>query len=159
MVVKLRAKPKRTLPSDTMSPFNFHAIQTLEILPEDKPNIDVQNGRLVLTASRGDDQIMITAPLNSVIPVATTTKVKTTRRARRQTSFNKTGDRRVGENHKLAKLTEEDVRSIRQLTSNPEYMKQFSSLYAVSKEIAKGLNVHFTTVMKIIEGRSWKHVQ
>ena len=159
MVVKLRAKPKRTLPLVTMSSFNFHAIQTLEILPEDKPNIDVQNGRLVLTASRGDDQIMITAPLNSVVPVAAKTTVKTSRPARRQKTITSKSDLRVGENHKLAKLTEKDVRKIRQLTSNPEYMKQFTSIYAVSKEIAKGLNVHFTTVMKIIEGRSWKHVQ
>jgi hypothetical protein len=159
MVVKLRAKPKRTLTCITMSSFNFHAIQTLEILPEDKPNIDVQNGRLVLTASRGADQIMITAPLNSVVPVAAKTTVKGPRRARRRRTFNPVGDRRVGENHKMAKLTEEDVRSIRQLTSNPEYMKGFSSIYGVSKEIAKDLGVHFTTVMKIIEGRSWKHVQ
>ena len=142
-----------------MSSFNFHAIQTLEILPEDKPNIDVQNGRLVLTASRGDDQIMITAPLNSVVPVAAKTTVKSPRPARRQKVITSKSDLRVGENHKLSKLTEKDVRKIRQLTSNPEYMKQFSSVYAVSKEIAKGLNVHFTTVMKIIEGRSWKHVQ
>jgi hypothetical protein len=142
-----------------MSTFNFHAIQTLEILPEDKPNIDVQHGRLVLTASRGDDQIMITAPLNSVIPGADKTVVKSPRRYRRRAKFNPVADRRFGENHKLAKLTEDDVRNIRQLTADPEYMKQFASNYAVSKEIAKGLNVHFTTVLKIIEGRSWKHVQ
>lgn len=140
-----------------MSPFSFHAVQTLEIGPDDCPQIDVQNGRLVLTASRGSDQIMITAPINSVIQPTATTTVKKPRRARRRINSNQ--NFRTGENHALAKLTEADVRKIRALAADPSYASQFTSLYTMSKEIAKGLNVHFTTVMKIIEGRSWRHVK
>ena len=140
-----------------MSPFNFHAIQTLEIGPEDSPRVDVQNGRLVLTASRDGDQIMITAPIDSVMPVATKTTVKTPRRIGR--SINPKLNRRTGENHSLAKLTEADVRKIRSLATDPAYAKQFTSSYTMAKELSKGLNVHFTTVLKIIEGRSWRHVK
>ena len=141
-----------------MSPFSFHAVQTLEIGPDDCPQIDVQNGRLVLTASRGGDQIMITAPINSVIQTTSATTVKSTRRARRR-RINPDQNYRTGENHVLAKLTEADVRKIRALAADPSYASQFTSIYTMSKEMAKGLNVHFTTVMKIIEGRSWRHVK
>lgn len=140
-----------------MSPFNFHAIQTLEIGPADSPRVDVQNGRLVLTASRDGDQIMITAPIDSVMPISTKTIVKAPRKPGRR--INPKHNRRVGENHCLAKLTEADVRKIRTLAADPTYASNFSGLYSMSKELAKDLSVHHTTVLKIIEGRSWRHVQ
>jgi hypothetical protein len=142
-----------------MSPFNFHAIQTLEIGPDDHPTIDVQNGRLVLTASRGADQIMITAPLNSVIPTVASTTVKTPRKTKRRASFVSRANIPFGENHRLAKLKEADIRQIRSLTADSSYMASFSSKHAALKAMASMFNVHFTTVLKIIEGKSWKHVQ
>ena len=145
--------------SCTMSPFNFHAIQTLEIGPDDQPKIDVQNGRLVLTALRGADQIMITAPLNSVITTPVNTTVKASRPAKRRPSFVPKNNVPFGEDHRLAKLKEEDVRKIRSLASDPSYMASFGSKHAALKGMASMLNVHFTTVLKVIEGKSWKHVQ
>jgi hypothetical protein len=142
-----------------MSPFNFHAIQTLEIGPDDQPKIDVQNGRLVLTASRGADQIMITAPLNSVIPTAASTTVKIPHSVKRRASFASRTNIPFGENHKRSKLKEADIRQIRSLAADPSYMASFSSKHSALKGMANMFNVHFTTVMKIIEGKSWKHVQ
>jgi hypothetical protein len=61
-----------------MSPFVFQAVQTLDIGASDNPNIDVQGGKLILTATRNGDQIRITAPLNSVIPTVEATPIATT---------------------------------------------------------------------------------
>jgi len=141
-----------------MSPFNFHAIQTLALEPSDNPNIDVQNGRLVLTASRGEDQIMITAPLNSVVPAPVQTTVKAPRRARRRNYSKNHTNHPKGENHSLAKLTDENVREIRSLAADASYMASFASKYAAIKEIADAYKVHFTTVAKILEGKTWKHL-
>lgn len=141
-----------------MSPFNFHAIQTLELDTSDNPNIDVQNGRLILTASRGEDQIMITAPLNSVVPVAVQATVKTPRRAKRRNHARNHSNHPKGENHSLAKLTEASVREMRALAADESYMASFPSKYAAIKELADVFKVHFTTVSKILDGKTWKHI-
>jgi hypothetical protein len=141
-----------------MSPFNFHAIQTLELDTSDNPNIDVQNGRLILTASRGEDQIMITAPLNSVVPVAVQTTVKAPRRAKKRNHARNHSNHPKGENHSLAKLTEASVREMRALAADESYMASFPSKYAAIKELADVFKVHFTTVSKILDGKTWKHI-
>ncbi len=141
-----------------MSPFNFHAIQTLALEPSDNPNIDVQNGRLVLTASRGEDQIMITAPLNSVVPASVQTTVKAPRRAKRRNHARNHTNHPKGENHSLAKLTDANVREIRALAADQAYMSSFASKYAAVREISDAYKVHFTTVAKILDGKTWKHL-
>jgi hypothetical protein len=141
-----------------MSPFNFHAIQTLELNTSDNPNIDVQNGRLILTASRGEDQIMITAPLNSVVPTAVQTTVKQPKSIRRRKASSFNVNRPMGENHSLAKLTEVQVREMRALAADKSYMSSFATKYAAIKELADAFKVHFTTVAKILDGKSWKHI-
>jgi hypothetical protein len=141
-----------------MSPFNFHAIQTLELDTSDNPNIDVQNGRLILTASRGADQIMITAPLNSVVPAAVQTTVKMPRHARRRNHSRSHTNHIKGEDHSLAKLTETNVRKMRTLAADDSYMSSFPSKNAAIKELAAVFNVHTTTVSKILDGKTWKHI-
>ncbi len=141
-----------------MSPFNFHAIQTLELDTSDNPNIDVQNGRLILTASRGEDQIMITAPLNSVVPTAVQTTVKTPRRAKKRNYARNHTNHVKGENHSLAKLTEASVREMRALAADESYMSSFPSKYAATQELGEIFKVHFSTVSKILDGKTWKHI-
>jgi hypothetical protein len=144
-----------------MSPFNFQAIQTLDIVKEDNPHIDVRDGQLILTAERGDARIMITAPLNSVLPKVASTNVR--RPARRSKGALKTrslaaNDPRVGEGNVLAKLTESDVREIRALAADKDYQKEFKSPSAMYMAIGKAYKVHFTTVYNIVHRQSWKHV-
>jgi hypothetical protein len=143
-------------------PFSFQAVQTLKITAEDRPSIDVQEGQLVLKATRGDDQIMITAPIGSVLPSVKSASVKTARRARRRVNrTSSTGSRmryNSGENNKLAKLNEDTVREIRSKASDLGYLKQFSSEYACMKQLAADYGIHITTVYGIVRRNSWKHV-
>jgi hypothetical protein len=141
-----------------MSSFNFHAIQTLELDTSDNPNIDVQNGRLILTASRGKDQIMITAPLNSVVPTAVHTTVKPPKSIRKRKAIAFSEKHRRGENHSLAKLTEAQVREMRALAADNSYMSSFTSKYAALKELADMFKIHITTVSNILGGKTWRHI-
>lgn len=142
----------------TMSPFSFQAVQTLNIEANDKPHIDVQNGKLVLTATRGNDQIRIVAPLNSVIPQIAATTVKKPKPKRRFKPFRSSENIRVGENSPLSKLKESDVREIRSLISDASYARTYSSRHAMMQELANVYNVHYTTVYSIAEGKTWRHV-
>jgi hypothetical protein len=147
-----------------MSPFNFQAIQTLAIAKEDNPHVDVRDGQLILTAERNNERIMITAPLASVMPTAVKTTVKAPARPRRNKSKRKgeelpVTDPRVGENNRLAKLTESDVREIRALAIDEDYQKEFGSMHEMFHAIGKVYGVHFTTAYNIVNRRSWKHVE
>jgi len=142
-----------------MSPFNFHAIQTLEISSDDHPKIDVQHGRLVLTATRGSDQIMITAPLNSVIPAIAKTTVKIPQKATSRKPRATHTNVKCGEDHRLSKLTEADVRRIRELATDASYLSKFNSKYALIKEMGILFKVHYSTIVNILTGKTWKHVQ
>ncbi|NBR23507.1 MAG: hypothetical protein EBU08_06995 [Micrococcales bacterium] len=145
-----------------MSPFNFQAIQTLDITKEDNPHIDVRDGQLVLTAERGNDRIMIIAPLNSVLPkVDSTTVRRPARRRRRSPIKNQTlpsTDPRVGEGNALSKLTETEVCEIRALAEDPDYRKEFKSPSAMYMAIGQVYKVHFTTIYNVVHRQSWKHV-
>jgi hypothetical protein len=143
-----------------MSPFQFQAVQTLDIASEDQPNIDVQNGKLILTAMRGGDQIRITAPLNSVIPTITTkaTVVKPAARSARKNRSNYTRNVSRGEDSGQAKLTEAQVREIKSLVKDVTYRKTYPSDHAMLVDIGKTYNVHYTTIYSIYRGVTWKHV-
>lgn len=127
-------------------PFNFQAVQTLKITAEDSPNIDVHDGHLVLTATRNNDQIMITAPINSVLPSVKATEVKVNkgRKARRF--------------RPLAKLNAERVRELRSKAANVEFLNQFNSTNAAYCQLAKEYDIHLTTVYGIVNRTSWKNV-
>jgi hypothetical protein len=55
----------------------------------------------------------------------------------------------VGESHKAAKLTDENVRCIKQLILQGE----------LSSVIARRYNVHDGTISQIKKGRRWKHIE
>lgn len=161
MVVKQSGQAPLHTPFQAMSPFNFQAIQTLAIVKEDNPHVDVRDGQLILTAERNNERIMITAPLASVMPTAVKSTVKAPARSPRNAQKGKSlpaSDRRVGEKNPLAKLTEEDVREIRALATDSDYQKEFSSMHEMFHAIGKVYGVHFTTAYNIVNRRSWKHV-
>jgi hypothetical protein len=143
-----------------MSPFVFQAVQTLNIEATDNPNIDVQDGKLILTAIRNGDRIRITAPLNSVIPTVQATTVRT---ARRQRKYGATAQeiRKMprGEESRLSKLKEADVREMRALAKDSSYRNSYSSEYAMMRDLAATYKVHLTTVYSVIRGATWKHVE
>lgn len=129
--------------------FNFQAIQTLRITADDHPNIDVKDGNLVLTATRGEDQIMITAPINSVIPTAKAASVK-----RPQTVARLNGRKA----RPLAKLNADLVREIRAKAADRDFMNQFNSINAAYTKLAKDYGVHLTTIYGVIQRYSWKNI-
>ena len=143
-----------------MSPFNFQSIQSLEISKDDHPEIDVRDGRLVLTAQRGTERIMITAPIAGMVPVVAKRSVKVAGKKNTPKAAKlSTADKRVGENHALAKLTEADVREIKNILKDPKLSKSFKNRTAFHQELAKAYKVHFTTIGNIARGFSWKHVE
>lgn len=156
------------LPTNTMSLFDFKSIYSLEIDAADKPSIDVHDGHLILTAERGEDRIMITAPLSSVLPTAapmvTTVrsgKTKRMRRARVNVNKGKQLDpshRAVGENSPAAKLNESSVREIRALAEDKDFVKTFSSKQGMLYDLANAYGIHWTTVWSILNYKTWKHV-
>ena len=178
MVVKHRKPPQAHmrptsthtwgLPTHAMSLFDFKSIYSLEIDAADKPSIDVHDGHLILTAERGEDRIMITAPLSSVLPTATSMvttvrsgKTKRMRHTRVNVNKGKQLDpshRAVGENSPAAKLTESSVREIRALAEDKDFVKTFSSKQGMLYDLANAYGIHWTTVWNILNYRSWKHV-
>lgn len=148
-----------------MSPFTFHAIQSLDITEADSPNIDVQDDLLILTATRGADRIRITAPLSSVVPTGTTKNTapaeapdRPMRRRTQYTSTVRTYGFKPGEKSPMAKLKEAEVREIRTLAADQSYINSFRSEHALMKDLAQAYKVHPTTVYQILRGTTWKHV-
>ena len=146
-----------------MSTFNFQSIQTLAIGKEDSPHIDVRDGQLILTAERNNERIMITAPLNSVLPVASARSVSNTvrrsSRKGRRPIYNPATDCRVGERNHNAKLTPELVAEIRAVAADESFRKDFKSVHEMCHAMGEVYKVHFTTVYNILNNRSWKHIQ
>jgi hypothetical protein len=56
---------------------------------------------------------------------------------------------RYGESHPCAKLTADDVRSIRHL---------FAAQQATKAELARKFGVHIQTIIPVLNGQTWKHV-
>jgi len=146
-----------------MAPFNFHSIQTLEISNADNPIIDIKDGRLTLTAIRGDERIMITAPIrNSNAQLAPAIAVKPVqRKAKRRSAYIQvlpTSDKRVGESNPLAKLSEASVREILALLADEKMRDNYQTVGAFYSEIGKAYGVGLHTISNIDRGISWKHV-
>ncbi len=153
----------------TMNSFSFEPVQVLNIKSEDNPKIDVQDGMIVISANRGDDRIIISAPLQSVLPSISVAQTKV-----RNTSINvhkpkrppaiKPGTRlpathgSVGERSPKSKLKETDIREIRSLAIDPKYTGTFPNRQKMVEDLAKVYRIHWTTVYGIINRKSWKHV-
>lgn len=153
-----------------MSPFNFEPVQILDIKPEDNPQIDVKDGLILIKASRGNDRIVISAPLQSVLPAPAQTTVRhTTSSAVKHRVYQRKpaiapgtilppSHGAVGENSVNAKLTETEVREMRALASDPSYASTFSSKQKMLYDLSKVYKIHWTTVRNILIGTSWKHI-
>ena len=150
-----------------MNSFQFQAVQHLSLTPEDQPTCKIENHLLTVTASRHGDQIVITVPLSQAnqdlrlpnaapqVYIQTPAKPRLKTKQRRRT-VNRSYSR--GENHCRAKLTEQDVREMRELFADQDYRQTFNSSYEVYLDLAKTYKIHYTTAYKIINGQSWKHI-
>lgn len=146
-----------------MNHFPFQSIQSLQITEEDKPTIDVTDGHLVLTATRGENKIMITAPLDKIIPRPMQTTVNsdpTTVRTYRRTKGRmlSTTCKNVGENNSNAKLNVAQVREIKLFLSDNNFINSYTSRTAVHRELAKCYEVNASCIYQIDNNLTWKHV-
>ena len=151
----------------TVNSFQFQAVQVLNLTAEDHPLCKIEGRQLTVTANRGVDQIVInialphssellrlpqqTQPMQIQSPARPRVHKRPARRA-----MNRTYSR--GEDHCRAKLTEQDVREMRELFADQDYRGTFKSAYEVYLDLAKTYKIHYTTAYKIINGYSWKHV-
>lgn len=139
----------------TMNAFNFQAIQSLELTSEDKPHLDVKDGHIVLTAERGEDRIIITAPLSGVLPKVAKTTVKTP--MRRPMLSQRT--RNQGTNNPISKLDDGKVREIRAMAADKTLAAKHGGKMSFYTEIGKFYGVNKYTIKNVVEGVSWKHVK
>jgi hypothetical protein len=150
-----------------MNSFQFQAVQVLSLSAEDHPTFRIEGHQLTITATRNGEQIIITAPIANSSEVLKLTQqpkaVKMPAPARPQ--LRKSTHRHAvnrdylrGEQHPKAKLTEKDIKGMRELFADPDYMNTFRSTYEAYLDLAKTYKIHYTTVYKIVNGQSWKHV-
>mgnify|MGYP006277745005 CR=1 FL=1 len=138
-----------------MAPFIFESIKSLALSRKDNPSIDIRNDEIVITAERNGERIVITAPLPGAAPVIAQTTVRSPRRRyARRNSVNVP----KGEMHRKAKLTEQNVREMRAMAADPSIMREYPNRHQFFCEIGKIYGVHFSTVSKIVNRRSWTHV-
>jgi hypothetical protein len=147
-------RPSHT-PLSTMTSFNFQSIQSLEISAQDNPTIDVQDGRLILTAERGQERIMITAPIQGIVPKVSKTTVKTPTKNRTYVSH-RYGNR--GSNNPIAKLNENAVREIRTLFNDKTFVNSYPNITAMHEDVAKDYNVSTAAIYQVYKNITWKHV-
>jgi len=148
-------RPAHT-PISTMTSFNFQSIQSLEISAQDNPTIDVRDGRLVLTAERGQERIMITAPLQGIMPKVSASTVKRVNRKGPSPLLGRSLHK--GSENGMAKLNDEYVREIRTLLSDKSFVKSYKNATEMYTEISKDYNVSPWAIKNVAEGVSWKHV-
>jgi hypothetical protein len=139
-----------------MNRIEFRPIQLLSFTEADQPNITLEQGVWTLVANRNGEQIMITAPDNrkslyKAQPVSHARQVK-------KKKTRKTDLISRGENHPKAKLTESDVRELRNLFNDPDYRREFDSDHQVLMDLSKVYGIHHTTVYKIVNNMSWRHL-
>jgi hypothetical protein len=139
-----------------MSPFNFQSIQSLELSSKDNPVIDVRNGHLVITAERGQERIMITTPLQGIVPKVSSTVVKTAGRKKPSPLLGR--NLHQGSENGMAKLNDDSVREIRTLLKDKNFVKSYKSVTAMYAEIAQSYKVSPWAIKNVAEGASWKHV-
>ena len=148
-------RPSHT-PLSTMTSFNFQSIQSLEISAQDKPTIDVRDGHLVLTAERGEERIVITAPLQGIMPKVSATTVKTPKRKGPSPLLGR--NLHKGAANGMAKLNDELVREIRTLLADKSFVKSYKNVTKMYTDVAKSYNVSPWAIKNVAENISWKHV-
>ena len=150
-----------------MNSFQFQAVQVLNLSAEDHPTFRIEGHQLTLTATRNGEQIIITAPISNSSEVLKLTQQPTAVKmpAPARPKFRRSTHRRTvnrdyprGEQHPKAKLTEQDIKDMREIFADPDYIKSFRSTYEAYIDLAKTYKIHYTTVYKIVNGQSWKHV-
>ena len=143
-----------------MSPFNFRSVQSLELSSEDNPTVTIKDNILVLTATRGTEQIQITTPIkfSTVIQNTVTTPVRRRNYSSRKGVPITGGEKRAGEKNKMAKLTDSAVREIRMILADEGMVKKYSTKSALYEDIAKAYGVHMYTIRNVAANVSWKHI-
>ena len=143
-----------------MSPFNFRSVQSLELSNDDNPTVTIKDNILVLTATRGAEQIQITTPIkfSTVIQNTVTAPVRSRDYSSRKGISIAGGEKRVGEKNKMAKLTDAAVREIRMILADEGMVKKYPSKHALYKDIAKAYGVHMYTIKNVANNISWKHI-
>jgi len=155
-ICKQSGHAHRTHCFQPMSPFNFQSIQSLELSSKDNPVIDVRNGHLVITAERGQERIMITTPLQGIVPKVSSTVVKTAGRKKPSPLLGR--NLHQGSENGMAKLNDDSVREIRTLLKDKNFVKSYKSVTAMYAEIAQSYKVSPWAIKNVAEGASWKHV-
>lgn len=141
----------------TVNSFQFQAVQVLNLTAEDHPLCKIEGRQMTITATRNSDQIVITVPLpNSSELLSLPNETRAVPQKKLHRPANRTYVR--GEAHCRAKLTEQDVREMRELFNDKDYRRTFRSTYEMYLDLAKTYKIHYTTAYKIITGQSWKHV-
>lgn len=147
-----------------MNSFQFQAVQVLNLTTEDHPLCKIEGRQLTITANRGADQIVINVALphsSELLNLPQEKQATWIQSAQHQIAKSSHPAKRTyvrGEAHSKAKLTEQDVREMRELFNDKGYRSTFKSSYEMYLDLAKTYKVHYTTAYKIINGQSWKHV-
>lgn len=139
-----------------MTSFSFQSIQSLEISAQDNPTIDVRDGRIFLTAERDQERIVISAPLQGIMPKVSATMVKTPRRKKPGPLLGRSLHK--GEENGMAKLNDDIVREIRTLVADKNFVKEYKNVTAMYAEIAESYKVSPWAIKNVAENISWKHV-
>lgn len=141
-----------------MSPFNFESVQCLDLQSDDTPQIDVKDGRLILTAQRGGERIIITSPLSGLVsPAVAKTAIKAPKRQAQLKMV--VGKRRnQGARNPIAKLSEESVREIRELAKDAFLSGKHSSKMKLYEELGSAYGVNKYTIKNVVERLSWTHI-
>lgn len=145
----------------TSNPFSIKQIQVLELTREHNPRVDVKNDRLVITACINDVETIITIPVDATLDNKAKKPVisNPSSQPKRQYSFSTSiGKSRQGIFNGMAKLTEDEVREIRQLLVDKSYANKFESRARLHADIASAYNVSASCIMLIDTKRTWKHV-
>ena len=139
-----------------MTSFSFQSIQSLEISAQDNPTIDVRDGRIFLTAERDQERIVISAPLQGIMPKVSAATVKTTGRKKPSPLMGRSLHK--GVDNGMAKLTDDKVRDIRTLLADKSFAEDYKNVSVMYADIAKSYNVSLWTIKNVAENISWKHV-
>ena len=145
----------------TTNPFSIKQLQVLELTQEHNPKVDVKNDKLIITACINDIETIITVPVDATLTNQTKKPVmsKPVSQPKRHYSFSASiGKSRQGVLNGMAKLTEDDVREIRQLLADESYANKFESRTRLHADIASAYNVSGSCIMLIDTKRTWKHV-
>jgi hypothetical protein len=152
-----------------MDHFQFSDVKLLQLKSADQPSFAFDKSYLTITATRDGTTIIIKAPMKStkelksgVTDLTFAPKLNQKENVNigknPRKNYNFSGVLR-GEKHPHSRLTEYQVRQIKERFASSIYMKQFNSRIAASVEIAKEYGVSVSCISSIQAERNWRHVQ